>query len=221
MLSPFVRESFPDCQDSVEKLVPNLMDKKNYTVHYQNLQLYINLGLEVTKIHRVLEFDQAPWLKPYIDLNTEKRKSAKSDFEKDFFKLCINSMFGKTMENVRQRISVEMVLDEYKLRKKVAKPMFKCGQMIREDLYAVQQRIATVNLNKPIYCGFAVLELSKRLMYDFHYNHMKVKYPGDKLKLLFTDTDSLSYAIETRNVYEDMLVDRNLYDFSNYPKTHQ
>ena len=219
MLSPFVKGHFPDYVASVEKLVPNLMDKKNYTVHYQNLQLYISLGLEVTKIHRVLEFDQSPWLKPYIDLNTEKRKVAKSDFEKDFFKLCINSMFGKTMENVRQRISVEMVLDGNKFRK-VAKPTFKRGHIIREDLFAVQQRIATVHLNKPIYCGFAVLELSKRLMYNFHYNHMKVKYPGDKLKLLFTDTDSLAYVVQTKNIYEDMIEDAHLYDFSNYPEDH-
>ena len=92
--------------------------------------------------------------------------------------------------------------------------------MIRDDLFAVQQQVATVNLNKPIYCGFAVLELSKRLMYDFHYNYMKVRYPGDKLKLLFTDTDSLAYAIETKNIYDDMAEDQQLYDFSNYPKNH-
>ena len=220
MLSPFVKEHFPDYDASVEKLVPNLMDKKNYTVHYQNLQLYVSLGLKVTKIHRVLEFDQSPWLKPYIELNTEKRKVAKTDFEKDFFKLCINSMFGKTMENVRHRISVEMVLDDSKFKKKVAKPTFKRGQIIRDDLFAVQQQVATVNLNKPIYCGFAVLELSKRMMYDFHYNHMKVRYPGDKLQLLFTDTDSLAYAVETKNIYDDMAEDQQLYDFSNYPKNH-
>ena len=220
MLSPFVRENFPDCQDSVEKLVPNLMSKKNYTVHYQTLQLYISLGLIVTKIHRVLEFDQSLWLKPYIELNTIKRKNATSEFEKDFFKLCINSMFGKTMENVRHRISVEMVLDDSKFRKKVAKPTFKRGQIIREDLYAVQLRVATVTLNKPIYCGFSVLELSKKLMFDFHYNHMKLKYNGDMLKLLFTDTDSLAYAVETENIYNDKLEDRHLYDFSNYPKNH-
>ena len=220
MLSPFVREKFPDFNDTVEKLVPNLMPKSRYTVHYQNLQLYVKLGLVVTKIHRVLEFDQAPWLKPYIDLNTEKRKNATSEFEKDFFKLCINSMFGKTMENVRQRIWVEMVMDDNVFRKRVAKPTFQRGQMIREDLFAVQQRVGTVHLNKPIYCGFTVLELSKRMMYDFHYNHMKVKYPGDRLKLLFTDTDSLSYAVETDNIYEDMAEDAHLYDFSAYPRDH-
>ena len=116
---------------------------------------------------------------------------------------------------------MDLVTDRRIFEKRISKPTFKRGQEISEDLCAVQCYVSTVLLNKPIYCGFTVLELSKTLMYNFHYNHMKVKYPGDKLQLMFTDTDSLAYAVETEDVYEDMWDDVGLlYDFSGYPDAH-
>ena len=130
-------------------------------------------------------------------------------------------MFGKTMENVRQRIKVDLVTNCHIFEKKVCMPTFKGGQRITENLHVDQCHVSTVHLNKPIYCCFTVLELSKHLMYNFHYNHMKVKYPGDRLELLFTDTDSLAYVIETKNIYEDMVEDHYLYDFSAYHEGHQ
>ena len=96
----------------VKKLIPNLGNKTNYVVHYRNLQLYLSLGMKLTKIHRVLKFRQSDWMKKYISFNTEERISATNSFEKDFFKLMINSVYGKTMENLQKRINVRLVNNE-------------------------------------------------------------------------------------------------------------
>ena len=201
----------------VHKLIPTLGKKEKYVLHYRNLQLYIYLGLKVTKVHRVLEFDQSPWLKQYIDYNTEKRKNAKNDFEKDFFKLMNNSVFGKTMENIRKRVDVRLVTDEKKLLKLTSKPTYVSSKIFNENLVAVHKIKETLTLNRPAYVGMCILDLSKTLMYDFHYNNIKQKY-GEKAKLLFTDTDSLTYEIEAKDVYKDFFKDKDKFDNSDYPK---
>ena len=202
----------------VHKLIPTLSNKKNYVLHYRNLQLYLSLGLKVDKIHRVLEFKQSPWLKQYIDFNTEKRKSAKNDFEKDFFKLMNNSVFGKTMENIRKRVDVRLVTDENKLLKLASKPTYVSSKIFNENLVAVHKIKETLTLNRPAYVGMCILDLSKTLMYDFHYNYIKDKY-GDKARLLFTDTDSLTYEIEADDVYQDFWNDKDKFDNSDYPES--
>ena len=201
----------------VYKLIPTLSKKEKYVLHYRNLQLYIDLGLKLNKIHRVLEFDQSPWLKQYIDYNTEKRKNAKNDFEKDFFKLMNNSVFGKTMENIRKRVDVRLVTDEKKLLKLTSKPTYVSSKIFNENLVAVHKIKETLTLNRPAYVGMCILDLSKTLMYDFHYNYIKAKY-GKKAKLLFTDTDSLTYEIEAKDVYKDFYEDKDKFDNSDYPK---
>ena len=157
----------------VSKLIPTLRDKKEYVLHYRNLQLYLDLGLKIKKIHRVLKFDQSPWLKQYIDFNTEKRKHAKNSFEKDFFKLMNNSVFGKTMENLRKRVDVRLVTNEKKLDKLTSKPTFVSSKIFNENLMAVHKIKETLTLNRPAYVGMCILDLTKTLMYDFHYNYIK------------------------------------------------
>ena len=202
----------------VHKLIPTLNDKKKYVLHYRNLQLYTDLGLKVTKVHRVLKFNQSPWLKQYIDFNTEKRKNAKNSFEKDFFKLMNNSVFGKTMENIRKRIDVRLVTDSEKLIKWASKPTYVSSKIFNENLVTVHKIKEKITLNKPAYVGMCILDLSKVLMYDFHYNYIKNNY-GDKARLLFTDTDSLTYEIEAEDVYNDFWNDKDKFDNSDYPES--
>ena len=202
------------------KLIPTLNNKEKYVLHYRNLQSYLDLGLKLKKVHRVLEFNQSPWLKQYIDFNTQKRTQAKNSFEKDFFKLMNNSVFGKTMENIRKRVDVRLVTDENKLLKMTSKPTYVSSKIFNENLIAVHKIKETLTLNRPAYIGMCILDLSKTLMYDFHYNYIKSKY-GDKAKLLFTDTDSLTYEIATEDVYKDFWNDKDRFDNSDYPESSQ
>ena len=201
----------------VHKLIPTLSNKEKYVLHYRNLQLYLNLGLKLKKVHRVLMFNQSPWLKQYIDFNTQKRTHAKNSFEKDFFKLMNNSVFGKTMENIRKRVDARLVTSKEKLLKLASKPTYVSSKIFNENLVAVHKIKETLTLNRPAYVGMCILDLSKILMYDFHYNYIKSKY-GDKAKLLFTDTDSLTYEIETKDVYRDFWNDKDRFDNSDYPE---
>ena len=201
----------------VHKLIPTLSKKEKYVFHYRNLQLYTDLGLKITKVHRVLEFNQSAGLKQYIDFNTQKRINAKNAFEKDFFKLMNNSVFGKTMENIRKQVDVRLVTDEKKLLKMAAKPTYVSSKIFNENLAAVHKIKETLTLNRPAYVGMCILDLSKTLMYDFHYNYIKQKY-GSEAKLLFTDTDSLTYEIGTKDVYNDFRGDKNRFDNSDYPE---
>ena len=157
----------------VNKLIPTLNSKEKYVLPHRNLQLYIDLGLKLTKVHRVLEFNQSPWLKQYIDFNIEKRKQAKNSSEKDFFKLMNNSVFGKTMENLRKRVDIRLVTDEKKLLKLTSKPTYVSSKIFNENLVAVHKIKEALTLNRPAYVGMCVLDLSKTLMYDFHYNYIK------------------------------------------------
>ena len=204
----------------VEKLVPNLNDKIKYVIHYENLKLYESLGLKITKIHRGIKFEESTWLKQYIDLNTNLRANANNEFEKDFFKLMNNSVFGKTMENIRNRVDIRLVNSEKKAKKLAAKPNFKHCNIFDENLVAIHMKKTKLVFNKPVYLGMCILDLSKTLMYDFHYNYIKNKF-NDKATLLFTDTDSLAYEIETEDFYKDISGDvHGLFETSNFPKGH-
>ena len=206
--------------NKVEKLIPNLNDKTKYVIHHENLKLYLSLGLKLTKIHRGITFEESAWLKPYIDLNTNLRAKATNDFEKDFFKLMNNSVFGKTMENIRNRVDIRLVTRESQAKKLTCKPNYQHHTIFCENLTAVHMKKVSLKFNKPVYLGMSILDISKTLMYDFHYNYIKPKY-GENAKLLFTDTDSLAYEIQTEDFYRDISSDvKEKFDTSNYPKDH-
>ncbi|PFX12742.1 hypothetical protein AWC38_SpisGene23254 [Stylophora pistillata] len=205
----------------VHKLTCTLNEKKKYIVHHETLKHYMSLGLEIGKIHRVIRFKESPWMKKYIDLNTSLRAKANNDFEKDFYKLMNNAVFGKTMENIRKRVDVRLVNSEEKARKLANKVNFEHCTIFSEDLCAMHMRKTQILFNKPLYLGMSILDISKTLMYDFHYNYIKPKYPNDKSKLLFTDTDSLCYEIQTEDFYKDITSDVDRwFDTSNIREGH-
>ena len=171
--------------------------------------------MKLTKNQRVLKFKQSDWMKKYIDCNTEKRKNAANDFEKDFFKLMIISVYGKTMENLQKRINVRLVNNEKDFLKYTSRPAHVTHKIFGKSFAAIHEIKSILTLNKPIYVGFTVLELSKWLMHDFHYNFIKKHFDAE---LLFTDTDSLTYEIKSEDIYEEFFKHIHLFDFSNYPK---
>ena len=178
------------------------------------------IGLKISNIHRGIKFKESQWLKKYIALNTDLRTKARNEFEKDFFKLMNNSVFGKTMENIRNRVDIKLVNDKNKAERLAAKPNFKHCNIFSEDLTAIHMKKTFLTFNKPVYLGMCILDLSKTLMFDFHYNYIKKKY-GDNAKLLFTDTDSLMYEIWMEDFYEDIKGDvKDRFDTSNYPSNH-
>ena len=202
--------------NKVEKLIPTLLKKEKYVLHGQNLKLYLELGLKLKWIHRGIKFREKPWMKSYIELNTDLRTKGKNDF----FKLMNNSVFGKTMENIRNRVDVRLVGNREKAQKLIAKPNLKHWVCFDENLIGVHLKRIKLVFNKPVYCGMSILDLSKTLIYDFHYNYIIPKF-GKKQKLLFTDTDSLCYEIETDDFFADIADDvEEMFDTSNFEKNH-
>lgn len=207
------------------KLVANLYDKYKYVIHYIHLQECLKNGIVLLKIHRILAFSQKNILAPYISLNTTLRQKATSDFERDFFKKQNNSIFGKTIENKRKQVDVKLV-NVWKdtsnktnkicgAEKYIGAPNFKNLAIISENLVTIQLQPAKVVLDRPIYMGFTILELAKSHLYHFHYSVMKKIY-FDKIKLCYTDTDSLLYLIHTEDFYKDMKNNIQYFDTSNF-----
>ncbi|XP_067211792.1 uncharacterized protein [Linepithema humile] len=200
------------------KLLATLYDKQRYVIHYRNLQQCVRHGLRIAKIHRVLQFAQSPWLRGYIELNTQFRTRAKNDFEKNLYKLMNNAVFGKTMENVRNHTDVRLVTQwdgRYGAEAMIAKPNFHSRSVFSEDLMAVELRKLEVKFDKPIYVGMCILDISKTCLYKFHYEYMAPLY-RDNCKIMYIDTDSLIYFLHCEDAYRDMKRDISKFDTSDY-----
>ena len=170
-------------------------------IHIRALDQALNHGLVLERVHRVIEFDQFAWMKPYIDFNTQLRAAATSNFEKDFFKLMNNMVFGKMMENIRKHRNIKLVTTEESYLKPIMHPNFKSGIRFDTNLMGCEMGKIKVKMNKPIYLGQVILDLSKIVMYEFHYNYMKKKYDSNRLQLCYMDTDSLVYRTKTEDFY--------------------
>ena len=213
-----VGNTYSDC----EKLVPNLRDKSRYWIHYRNLKFALEHGLKLKAIHLVLEFEQSAWMKPYIDFNTGMRALAKNEFEKDLYKLMNNACFGKTMENLRARRDIQALrVNSKSFTKWVAEPSYRGRKNVDDDLVIAERARKNLTLNKPVYVGVAVLDLSKLHMWSFWYDYIKPQF-GEKAKLCYTDTDSLVYSVESETDPSEGFVGcvGSMFDTSDYPKGH-
>ena len=192
---------------NVKKLVPNFFDKEKYVLHYENLRLNFSLGLELKKLHGILEFNQSQWLKLYIEFYAQNRIKAEKRSVVEINK------YGNTIENLRNSIDAKLVNNDY--LRCTSKPSYTSHKIFANNLVVIRKRNASLKINKPEYIGMCILELSKVLMYKLHYDYIKTKY-GNKSKLVFTDTDGLMYEIKTEDVYEDFSSNKEMLDFSNY-----
>ena len=204
--------------NKVEKLICDVEDKKKYVIHIRVLKQALNHGLRSKKVRRIIQFKQKVWLKVYIDMNTELRKNAKNEFEKNFFKLMNNSVFGKTMENVRNHRDIKLVTSEKRRKRLVSEPNYHSCKKFSDHLMAIEMKKTRVKMTKPLYLGMSILDISKILMYEFWYDYINQKY-GDRAKLCYTDTDSFIIYIKTEYFFEDISNDvEKWFDTSNYNK---
>ena len=203
-------------KDTIPKLVPNLYAKQGIVCHIERAKFWIEHGIGVAKVGRGLLFEQKPFLRAYIDFCARMRRQATTEAERDFWKLCMNAIFGKTIEDVRKRCNFHLVTDYKKMRKLSIRGV-RDVRIFGSGMAGVMIQREKVYMNKPIAIGVAILELSKVHMGRFYYDYLKPKY-GDKIKLLATDTDSFIYHVTTEDVYEDMAANPEWFDFSAYKK---
>ena len=219
----YMKEIKPDNYTSTKKLIFDWSDKKNYLIHYWMLKFYITHGMIVDKIHNIISFRQSRWLEKYINFNTQKRNKAKNDFEKDFYKLLNNAFYGKTMENVRNRLKIKFIKkDDYReIIKQQSKLIFNGIHKSYDncDSYTFKQN--EVLMDKPINLGFTVLELSKLLMYETYYDILQPYFRQESIQLHYMDCDSFVLSIETQNIINDLKNLEDLFDFSNLDKNHE
>ena len=177
----------------INKLAPNLLPKRNYVFDYRNLKYYLSQGLIIKKVYKIFEFKQSAWMKPYTDFHTQKRKEADNEADKNLFKRLNNAVYGKTTENKRKRIKIRITNTPKDFLKYASRFTYISHNIFGKNLVAINEKKEVLTLNKPVYVGCTVLDLSTLAMYQFYYDFVKKKCENPKL--LFTDTDSL--CIET------------------------
>jgi hypothetical protein len=206
---------------NANKLVSTLGPKRNYVVHFANLKFYLEMGLTITKIFKVLKFKQSTFLKKYIDYCTMKRQNSNSNFQRNIWKLCANACYGKFIEQVRNRLNCLLVNKDEVLVRKITKNNFSNFKIFNENLIAVFSKKQRIKLDKAYSIGFSVLEYSKLFMYKSFYLHIKPYFKT--CSILFTDTDSFCFVVTKFNQDKhrnalDLL--NHIMDYSNFDSQH-
>ena len=220
-LSPYSKKAIADLDKkstySDKKLIGTFFPRKNYIIHFKNLKLYMNLGLKLTKIHRCIMFQQTSFIKPFIEKCTYFRQQAKTKFEQDQFKKVANCVYGKTIQNQRNYVSVKLHTNVKSYKRAVSHPSFKHFTIIGENLVQTTHTPTEIIHDKPIYAGFTILELSKHFMFDFYYNKLTNNLPCT-IELGMSDTDSLLFKVNNYNLFKSHV--HSFMDYSNYPTNH-
>ena len=213
-----VYKTFNITSEPDNKLIATVQVKNKYVVHISILKQALNHGLRLKKVYNVIEFNQSYWIKPYIDLNTKFRTVTKNYFEKNFFKLMNNSVFGKMIENVRKRREIKLIVTKERRKKLVSEPNYASCTSFSDHLMAIEMRKTRIYMDKPTFVGQAILDKSNELMHRFNYDYLKSKY-NQKLQLLYMDNDSFILSIETDEFFEDTKDDlKEWFDTSGYDK---
>ena len=213
----------PENYTKSKKLICDWIDKKKYLIHYRMLKFYVRHGMVVERIHEIISFKQSTWLEGYISFNTQKRNKAKNDFEKDFSKLLVNAAFGKFLENVRNRLGLELIKkdDIKKIIKQQSKLTFNGIQKSYENYDSYIFKKNEVVMDKAIYVGFAILELSKLHMYETYYDTLQPYFGQENLQLHYIDFDGMILSMRTENIIKDLKNLEDIFDFSNLDENHE
>ena len=213
----------PENYPKLRKLICDWTNKKKYLIHYRMLKFYVRHGMIVEKIHEIISFKQSKWLESYISFNTQKRNKAKNVFEKDFFKLLVNAAFGKFLENVRNRLDLELIKKDNlkKIINQQSKLTFNGIQKSYGNYYSYAFKKIEVVMDKAIYVGFAILELSKLHMYETYYDTLQPYLGQENLQLHYIDTDGMILSMKTKDIIKDLKNLENKFDFTNLEENHE
>ena len=221
-LSPYMKEVLADLENKIRykdrKLVGTFNKREKYVTHFKNLKLYLQLGMKLIKIHRVLRFEQDAFIAPFIEKCTKLRQASKTKFEQDQYKKVANCVYGKTIQNTRNYIEVKLHRNRENLLRYVSEFTYKSFSIISDNLVQTNHFPERIEHSRPIYVGFTILERSKHFMYDFYYNVLKKNLPCD-LELGMSDTDSFLFKVSDSSKFREHI--KNYMDYSNYPVSHQ
>ena len=222
--SPYMKTNKPEKYKPTEKLIMDKTNKQKYFLHYRDLKFYIRHGIRILNVYTIYKFKQSPWLAKYIKYNTEQRKKAKTEFEKPFYKMMNNSFYGKTIENIRKRLNLDLIdkSDIHKILNRQSKLSFddKIAEYDKFNLYTFNKE--TIKFTKPIYVGFSILDLSKLLMCEWYYDKMQPYFDEDNLELHYLDTDSFIFSFKPiKSLIEDLKHVKDDFDFSDLDPSHE
>ena len=220
-LSPYSKQD-KTAKNTYKKLVGTFLPKKHYVTYYKNFQFYDRIGIKITKIHKILKFKQAPYLKKYVLDSIEQRKNSSHEFDRNYHKMRINVLYGKSIQNVLTNNRTYLVKNIDQYLKLINSPYFIGQKSINDQLCCINLKQENILLNNPIYLGATILELSKLKMLEY-YSLFKTQF-GSNIRLMYQDTDSFIFLYKNiKNVYLELLNNKTIYnilDTSNYPENH-